>query len=293
MTSRRTGSSASRPRLDDRRVHAARPTLECADAREQLAEVEGLDEVVVGAGVEALDPVGWRVARGEHQQRRRAVVPSGPGDDVDAGCAGHAPVDDRDVVLVPLELVDGVVAALDGVDLVALVLESEHEDFAQAGVVLGDEHSHGAQSASSSCRMGYGSGARGRRRGEDTRRRFGARRGVEAVSVRPLDARGRAGDPGLGTPALAGLAAAVLAGAARWPVRGPCRGSPGRRSRPAGSAVARTTRRVQRAVGVERALGLEDVADGDVGEAGRVVAAGLVGGGAVTLIVTRGAGPRP
>ena len=108
-----------------RRVDAARPALEGADAGEQLAEVERLDEVVVGAGVEAADPVGRRVAGGEHQDRRRPLVATRPVDDLDALRAGHPPVEDRDVVLVELQLVDRVVAALDGVDVVAAVGQAE------------------------------------------------------------------------------------------------------------------------------------------------------------------------
>ena len=61
------------------RVHAAGPSLQRAHAGEQLAEVERLDEVVVGARVEALDPVRRRVAGGEHQQGGRTVVLAGPG----------------------------------------------------------------------------------------------------------------------------------------------------------------------------------------------------------------------
>ena len=73
----------------------------------------------------------------------RLVVLPRPGDDVDAGRAGHPPVDDRDVVVVPAQLVDGVVAALDRVDVVALVLEPEDEHVPQALVVFGDEDAHG------------------------------------------------------------------------------------------------------------------------------------------------------
>ena len=40
-----------------------------AQPGEQLLEREGLGEVVVGPGVEALDPVADRVAGGEHQDR--------------------------------------------------------------------------------------------------------------------------------------------------------------------------------------------------------------------------------
>ena len=66
----------------------------------------------------------------------------GPGHDVDAFRAGHPPVDDRDVVLVPAELVDGVVTPIDGIDLIAVVLEAQDDDLLQPGVVLGNEHAH-------------------------------------------------------------------------------------------------------------------------------------------------------
>ena len=82
-TWRVTGSRASRPRSDGRRVDAARPALEGADPGEQLAEVERLHEVVVGARVEAVDPVRRRVAGGQHQDRGRPVVAARPVDDVD------------------------------------------------------------------------------------------------------------------------------------------------------------------------------------------------------------------
>ena len=45
-----------------------------ADARVELVELERLDEVVVGAGVEPGDAVAARVARGEHDHRRRVAA---------------------------------------------------------------------------------------------------------------------------------------------------------------------------------------------------------------------------
>ena len=101
VTVRVAGSSATLPRSRTGPSTAARAALERADAGEQLAEVERLDEVVVGAGVEAADPVGRGVPGGQHEQRGRAAVAAGPGHDVDALGAGHPPVDDRHVVLVP------------------------------------------------------------------------------------------------------------------------------------------------------------------------------------------------
>ena len=48
-----------------------------ADAGVELVELERLDQVVVGAGVEAGDPVAARVAGGEHDHRRRIVAGAG------------------------------------------------------------------------------------------------------------------------------------------------------------------------------------------------------------------------
>jgi hypothetical protein len=56
--------------------------------------------------------------------------------------ARHAPVDDGDVVVVELQEVDGVVAALSGVNLVATVVEAENQDLTQTWVVLRNEHAH-------------------------------------------------------------------------------------------------------------------------------------------------------
>jgi hypothetical protein len=40
------------------------------------------------------------------------------------------------------ELVDGVVAAIDRVDVVARLVEAEDDDLAKPRVVFGDEHAH-------------------------------------------------------------------------------------------------------------------------------------------------------
>ena len=54
---------------DERVVRLARPPAEGAHARQQLLERERLGQVVVGARVESADPIGHRVARGQHQDR--------------------------------------------------------------------------------------------------------------------------------------------------------------------------------------------------------------------------------
>ena len=60
--------------LDDPAVLGARAALERPDAGQQLPEVEGLDQVVVGARVQAADPVRRRIAGRQHEEGRRSPV---------------------------------------------------------------------------------------------------------------------------------------------------------------------------------------------------------------------------
>src|SRR3954451_10133702 len=80
------------PGAEDRRVDATGPSLERANAGEQLTEVERLHEVGLGAGVETADAVRWRVARGEHQDGCRPLVAPRPADDLDPLSPRHPPV---------------------------------------------------------------------------------------------------------------------------------------------------------------------------------------------------------
>ena len=54
----------------DRRAEAACPSQYGTDASEQLFEREGLDQVVVGAELEAVQPVLDRIARGQEDDRQ-------------------------------------------------------------------------------------------------------------------------------------------------------------------------------------------------------------------------------
>ena len=65
-----------------------------------------------------------------------------PRDDIDALCARHPPVHDSDVVVVPLELIDGVVASIDRVDVIAGVRQPEDARIAQTFVVFSDQYAH-------------------------------------------------------------------------------------------------------------------------------------------------------
>ncbi len=68
-----------------------------ADAGEQLGEPERLDQVVVGAGVEAGDDVELLVAGGEDEDGQVGVRGAQPPADVDAVDVGQAEVEDDEL----------------------------------------------------------------------------------------------------------------------------------------------------------------------------------------------------
>ncbi len=72
----------------------------------------------------------------------RSLVAACPAHDLDALTPGHAPVDDGHVVLVPAQLVDGVIAPADGIDPVTGILETEDDDVPKPWFILCDEDPH-------------------------------------------------------------------------------------------------------------------------------------------------------
>ena len=130
------------------------------DADEQLGERERLGQVVVAAGVEAAEPVGERVARGEEQDRRcDAARPQRLADVAPVG-VGQADVEHEDVgrrrranartASVP----DAVARTLE-----ALALERVAEDAAQLVVVLADADRGRDPGAAHRVTEGYAVGA--------------------------------------------------------------------------------------------------------------------------------------
>jgi len=69
-----------------------------AHPREQLADTEGLAEIVIGAGVERRDLVGLLAARGEDDDRHRAPLAK-PRDHLQSVDVRQAEVDDDDIRL--------------------------------------------------------------------------------------------------------------------------------------------------------------------------------------------------
>src|SRR6476619_3539128 len=125
---------------DERRAAARRAAAqERAQPREQLLALEGLDEVVVGAGVEALDPRLDRVARREHEDRDVVGGAQAPGD-LDAVELGQPEVEDDEVRMVGGGLVERRLAVPGDADVVAVQAQGALEDLRDLVVVLDDEH---------------------------------------------------------------------------------------------------------------------------------------------------------
>ena len=116
------------------------PPQQRPDPGQQLLALEGLDQVVVGAAVEAGDAVLGLGAGGQHQDRHVAVGAQ-PAADLDAVEAGEAEVEDDQVG----DEAGGDVQRLDavgrGLDLVALVAQRTPQDVGYVGVVLDDQDS--------------------------------------------------------------------------------------------------------------------------------------------------------
>ena len=107
---------------------------------EQLLQVERLDEVVVGAGVEALDAGVDRVARGEHQDRHVAVGAQLLAH-LDAVELRQPEVEDHGVGLEHAGLVERGLAVLGEPHVVALAAQGTTDDIPDIGVVFDYEHS--------------------------------------------------------------------------------------------------------------------------------------------------------
>ena len=152
----RVSSIGSPPRLDEpgRRVeldvrepeHLAflrpEPPKQRAQPGQQLVERERLDDVVVGARVEAGDPVGDLVARGQHQDGQRVAGPAKAPAGLEPVQPRHRDVEDDRVDAVAAQSVERLLAVAGQLDVVALQLEGTAERVPDGGLVVDDENLH-------------------------------------------------------------------------------------------------------------------------------------------------------
>jgi hypothetical protein len=135
------------------------PPQQRADPGEQLVALERLDEVVVGACIEALHARVESVAGGEHQDRHVALG-SHPAGHLHAVELRQPEVEHHRVRLEHVRLVESLLAVAGHAYLVALLVEGTTEHAGDVGVVLDHEHTrasahgfHGREGAAIGRRM--------------------------------------------------------------------------------------------------------------------------------------------
>src|SRR5690606_14526241 len=111
----------------------------CAHAGEQLLDAEGLDEVVVGTGVEPRDLVVYRVLGGEDDYRRVAGLADAPGD-LEAVEDGQHEVEDHQVGVEFTELREAGYAVVADHRFIALGLQLEVDELGDLLLVFDDQY---------------------------------------------------------------------------------------------------------------------------------------------------------
>ena len=127
---------------DRRREHLTATPKQRAYARQQLAEVERLDHVVVGTGIEPADAIVHAVARGEEQNRRLDFAPTELAAHRQPVEARHQDVEDDRVVFVDDGVRERLVSVIHHIDREGLLPQSAGDGIAQWGVVFSEEDTH-------------------------------------------------------------------------------------------------------------------------------------------------------
>ncbi len=123
-------------------VGAERAAQQGAQPRDQLVEVERLDEVVVRAGLQSLHAVGHRVARGEHQHRYAVAVMAQPPAHLESVDVGHQHVEHHHVGAAAAHRLERLATAGRELDLVALDHQGAAQRLAHRSLVVSNQDSH-------------------------------------------------------------------------------------------------------------------------------------------------------
>ena len=128
---------------DPRRHDFAAPPGERSQAGEQLAEIERLGQVVVGAGIEAGDSLLHRVERGEHQNGHLIPALSNGATDDDPALSREQDVENDRVVLVRRGERQGLRAGARRIDGKRGLAKPPHDRRPQLAIVFGKQNAHG------------------------------------------------------------------------------------------------------------------------------------------------------
>src|SRR5690606_13718050 len=125
-----------------RRCPAAAAAQKGVDARQHFLEVEGLDDVVVRPGRQAVHLVLPAITRGEHEHGKRLALPAQLADQVEAGQARQPEVDDGEVDRVLQREVQALAPVGGLLEGEAVLRELPAQRLAQRRVVFDHEEAH-------------------------------------------------------------------------------------------------------------------------------------------------------
>jgi len=125
------------------RAPIADAALQCSQACGQLLVGEGLDQIVVGAGVEASHAILHRIARGEHQDRGLVAAGTQATGDLQAADVRQTDVQDDRIETGHLRNLQRLGAVRHELDQVPIALEQPFQQAAEPSVILNDKQVHG------------------------------------------------------------------------------------------------------------------------------------------------------
>jgi hypothetical protein len=127
---------------DVRRFLLESAPQECAQPREQLFERERLGKVIVGAGIEALDPVADGVACGQQQDGDPIALAAEAPCHVESVVAGHHHIEDDGIRRPSGDRGERGISVRGELDLVAGELEGALQRLPHRAVVVCDQYEH-------------------------------------------------------------------------------------------------------------------------------------------------------
>ena len=128
--------------LENGAERRARPPQQSPAAGEEFLHLEGLDDVVVGAGVETGDPLVERTTRRGDDHRRRKPGRPAPPQPIDAVAVGQAEIEDDDVETGDVERRGGGLEITDRVRREAAAPEAVDDEAGEPSIVLDHQCSH-------------------------------------------------------------------------------------------------------------------------------------------------------
>ena len=130
--------------MPDRRRRTTLGTArERPDARGKFVQIEGLDEVIVGARVQTFHTIGDGIARGEHQHRQGLAAASQGGENIQSAFLRQPEVEQHHIVGLRHHRGLGGGAIAHPVHAVAFALESKAHALRDHRVILDQQQPHG------------------------------------------------------------------------------------------------------------------------------------------------------